>query len=114
MGKVNKIIILNLFFISFASAAGSSYMVSPYCLCSVPLQNAFSNIHTEVIDNNIIPIRDKLKEYNKKVVEDTDRVEKENLLLGKEIKLAAKELLVLKQQLRAIKKQNEILILNGE
>jgi hypothetical protein len=73
------------------------------CLCAVELSVAFGNIDKHIIDDNLIPMKNNLKESNKKVTENIDALRENNLLLDKKLKIYTKQYMQLQELLNKSK-----------
>ena len=73
------------------------------CLCAVELSAAFGEIDKHVIDDNLTPMKNNLKESNKKVTENIDALRANNLLLDKKLKIYTKQYMQLQELLNETK-----------
>jgi len=74
------------------------------CLCSTELSDAFGDIDEYIIDENLVPIKNNLKESNRKVEENIDALEANNVLLEKKLKIYIRQYM----QLQELLKENKI------
>jgi len=116
MDKLNKLfrnIILGLMTGSITLLmAKSTYTFT--CLCSSELSNAFGDIDEHIIDDNLVPMKDNLKESNKKVKENIEALRKNNLLLEKKLRIYTKQYMQLQELLKESKIEHYTLLNSSE
>jgi hypothetical protein len=116
MDKLNKLfrnIILGLITGSITLLmAKSTYTFT--CLCSSELSNAFGDIDEHIIDDNLVPMKDNLKESNKKVKENIDALKENNILLEKKLKIYTKQYMQLQELLKESKIEHNTLSNSSE